>query len=150
MRLPTRLLIFFVLPLSSAIMLWLAWPPLPLTFLVFIGLVPLLFAEALIDHHYKSHKGAKAWLSVFIGLVAWNGLATWWVANIYSGNHEIGSLIAGIFANVANAALMTLPFMGYRYVKKRLGTRLGLISLAAFWIIFEYVHLRWELTWPWL
>ncbi|MFN3940829.1 MAG: apolipoprotein N-acyltransferase, partial [Chitinophagales bacterium] len=45
---------------------------------------------------------------------------------------------------------MTLPFMGYRYVKKRLGTRLGLISLAAFWIIFEYVHLRWELTWPWL
>lgn len=150
MQFPTRLLAFFVLPISSAILLWLAWPPLPFTFLIFIGLVPLLFAEAIIDKQFKARSGAKVWLSVFIGLAAWNGCTTWWVANTYSGNHEIASLIAGVFANVANAALMTLPFMGYRYVKTRLGLRLGLIAFATFWMIFEYVHLRWELTWPWL
>lgn len=130
--------------------MWLAWPPLPFTLLAFIGLVPLFFAEELIDAKYQNSARAKAWLSVFTGLLVWNVCTTWWVANTYSGTHEVGSLIAGIFANMANAALMTLPFMGYRYTKKRLGRHLGLIAFAAYWMIFEYVHLRWELTWPWL
>ncbi|MBK6730174.1 MAG: apolipoprotein N-acyltransferase [Bacteroidetes bacterium] len=141
---------FFLLPLLSALLLWLAWPPLSGTLLVFIGFVPLLFAEELIENNYSKNTQSKSWLAIFIGLLAWNGFTTWWVANTYSGNHEIGSLIAGIFASFANAALMTLPFMGYRYTKKRLGRHLGLIAFAAYWMVFEYVHLRWEFTWPWL
>ncbi len=141
---------FIVLPLLSALLLWLAWPPLSGTVLVFVGFVPLLFAEERITQTASKKQILKSWLAMFTGLLAWNGFTTWWVANTYSGNHEVGSLIAGVFANLANAALMTLPFLGYFYTKKQLGRHLGLIAFAAYWMVFEYVHLRWELTWPWL
>src|SRR5699024_8684983 len=34
--------------------------------------------------------------------------------------------------------------------KKRLGNRIGYLSLPVFWIAFEQLHLHWDLPWPWL
>ena len=34
--------------------------------------------------------------------------------------------------------------------KKRLGAAWGYISFPAYWITFEFIHQRWDLTWPWL
>ena len=28
--------------------------------------------------------------------------------------------------------------------------RLGYLSFIVYWISFEYLHINWELTWPWL
>jgi apolipoprotein N-acyltransferase len=30
------------------------------------------------------------------------------------------------------------------------GSRLGYLALPIYWIAFEYVHLNWDLSWPWL
>jgi apolipoprotein N-acyltransferase len=46
--------------------------------------------------------------------------------------------------------MMTLVFMLFHYTKKHLGQRRGYIALIAYWMAFEYFHLNWELTWPWL
>jgi apolipoprotein N-acyltransferase len=141
---------FLLWPLCSGLLLWLSWPPLPFTLLVFIGFVPMLINQRRISLHYKNKLGVKLWLSDFITLLFWNVFTTWWVAATFFGTHEIGSLVAGIFSNVANALLMTLPFALARFTKKYTSQRVGYITLVCYWMAFEYLHLRWEFTWPWL
>lgn len=133
---------FVFLPVLSGILLWLAWPPLPATALVFIGFVPLLIAEKRISDTYKKFTGLKAWLSLYLGLLIWNILCTWWVCN--------ATFTGGLFANLANPILMSVPWMFSRKVRLRFGNIAGYTSLPFFWMAFEYIHLRWELTWPWL
>lgn len=142
MRLSSNLSLFLYLPVLSGIILWLAWPPFPTPFLVFIGFVPLLIAEKQISSTIKKRTGLKVWLSLYLGLVIWNITTTWWVG--------IASVVGGLFANLANPALMTIPFMLSRKVRKHLGNKIGYTSLVFFWLSFEYLHLRWEFTWPWL
>jgi len=142
MKLSSSWSLFFFLPVLSGILLWLAWPPLPFTFLAFFGLVPLLVAESFITNQYKRYTSLKVWLSLYLGLVIWNVATTWWVG--------IASVVGGLFANLANPILMTVPFMLSRYIRKYFGNRLGYTSLIFFWMSFEFIHLRWELAWPWL
>lgn len=141
---------FLFMPLLSAGILWLAWPPLPFALLAFVGFVPLFINQALITHSSKNKTGVKLWLADFLALLLWNMLTTWWVAATYFGTHEVGSLVAGVFSNIANAALMTLPFILFRFTKRHLGERIGFLAFICYWMAFEYLHLRWELTWPWL
>lgn len=142
MRLSSNLSLFILLPFLSGIILWLAWPPLPVPFLIFIGFVPLLIAEKYITEKRQKRTGLKVWLSLYTGLVIWNIATTWWVG--------IASVAGGLFANLANPVLMTIPFMLSRKVRKHLGNKIGYTSLIFFWMSFEYLHLRWEFTWPWL
>lgn len=53
-------------------------------------------------------------------------------------------------AIVCNALLMTTVFLLFHKVKKRLGEQWGIIIFICFWITFEFLHLDWDLTWPWL
>ena len=40
--------------------------------------------------------------------------------------------------------------MGYYIFNRKYGNGIGSIALIAFWMTFEYVHLNWQLSWPWL
>ena len=72
----------------------------------------------------------------------WNVGTTWWIWN---------STAAGaIGAIIANSFLMTIPLWGYHIIKARFGNAVGLLSFIAFWLTFEYIHLNWQLSWPWL
>jgi apolipoprotein N-acyltransferase len=79
---------------------------------------------------------------MYFGLLVWNLLTTWWVSN--------ASVAGGLFANMANPILMTVPLMLARNTGKRLGENAGLLAFIVYWMSFEFIHLRWELTWPWL
>ena len=131
-----------LLPLLSGVLLWAAWPPLPYTFLVFIGLVPLLLGAKMVNDRFTKFTSFKVWLSLYLGLLVWNLLTTWWVSN--------ASVAGGLFANMANPILMTVPLMLARNTGKRLGENAGLLAFIVYWMSFEFIHLRWELTWPWL
>ena len=78
----------------------------------------------------------------FITTLTWNAFTTWWIWN----STDVGA----IAAIIANSLLMTLPWWGYFIFKKRYGKRTGYLSLIAFWMMFEYIHLNWQLSWPWL
>ncbi|GAC1377492.1 MAG: apolipoprotein N-acyltransferase [Hymenobacter sp.] len=127
----------------GALLLWGGWPPQPsaaLSLLLFIGWVPYLLLEQQLTRQ-GARKG-RVFASTFLFLVLWNALTTWWVS--------YAELTAGIAAVVLNALLMCLPLMAFRQTKKRLGPRIGYLSLPVFWIAFEQLHLHWDLTWPWL
>lgn len=117
-------------------MLFAAWPVSPLTFLIFAAFVPLLWLE----QQATSRKKFFGW--TYLTLVIWNGATTWWVLN--------STLIGGIAAILANALLMCLPWIGFYNVKRKRGEKAGYAALILFWLTFEYIHLNWELSWPWL
>ncbi len=75
-------------------------------------------------------------------MLTWNVCATWWIWN----STDVGSVAAFI----ANSFIMCLPWWGYRVFKRRFGRRTGYVSLILFWMAFEYIHLNWQLSWPWL
>ncbi len=132
---------FLFLAILSGLLLWLAWPPSPLFPLIFLPFALLLLLEDHLAKSKKKKKGRTWFWSVFLAMFIWNILTTFWVWNAT----PIGS-----GAWFANAVLMTIPWVGYRRIKRRFGLRIGLLALTAFWLCFEYVHFSWELSWPWL
>ena len=119
-----------------------SWHPLPTTFLIFVAFVPmLLVGEAIILANPKRIK-LQFWLYTYNALLWWNVGTTWW---IWNSTHE-----GAIAANVLNAALMTIPWMLYFWVRRRVGLWPAMGVLLVAWLLFEIVHLRWDLTWPWL
>ena len=127
----------------GALLLWGGWAPWPsasLSLLLFIGWVPYLVMERQLTR--DGARKRRVFASTYLFLLLWNALTTWWVS--------YADLAAGIAAVVLNALLMCLPLMAFRQTKKRLGNRIGYLSLPIFWIAFEQLHLRWDITWPWL
>ncbi len=132
-----------VLAVLGALLLWGGWAPHPTAVLVpllFIGWVPYLLMERQLT--LQGARKRRVFAHTYLFLVLWNALTTWWVS--------YADLPAGIAAVVLNALLMCLPLMAFRQTKKRLGNRLGYLSLPVFWIAFEQLHLHWDITWPWL
>ncbi|HEY6063372.1 MAG TPA: apolipoprotein N-acyltransferase, partial [Chitinophagaceae bacterium] len=122
---------------GGGLLLWAAWPVSPLSFLIFIAWVPLLWLESTV----KSRK--KFFGLTYLVMFIWNVATTWWIWN--------ASAPGALSAFFANSLIMCLPWLGFTIVKKRLGSKIGYISLIAFWMCFEYIHLQdWGLSWPWL
>ena len=131
------------LAVLGALLLWGGWAPHPTAWtvpLLFIGWVPYLLLERQLTR--EGARKRRVFAHTYLFLVLWNALTTWWVS--------YADLAAGIAAVVLNALLMCLPLMAFRQTKKRLGNRIGYLALPVFWIAFEQLHLRWDLTWPWL
>ena len=126
-----------LLSLLSGLLLYAAWPMSPLTFLIFIAFIPLLWLEQQGIHRKKFF----GW--VYLSMVTWNAATTWWIWNA-SAPGALGAILA-------NSLLMCLPWLGFHFVKKRMGDTIGYLSLVVFWLSFEYIHLQdWGLSWPWL
>ncbi len=137
LRQPLVLAVLGALLLSGG---WAPWPTAWLAPLLFIGWVPYLVLERQLT--LEGARKRRVFASTYLFLVLWNALTTWWVS--------YADLAAGIAAVVLNALLMCLPLMAFRQTKKRLGNRIGYLSLPIYWIAFEQLHLHWDLTWPWL
>lgn len=115
---------------------------LPLGFLLHVAFVPLLLLEDRIANSDTKRKGWKFFGYAYLTLVLWNILTTWWVYNATAGG--------ALFAMFANAFLMSVPLILFHHTKRRAGNLAGYFSFVVYWLSFEYIHLNWTLTWPWL
>ncbi|HHM21690.1 MAG TPA: hypothetical protein ENJ20_06660, partial [Bacteroidetes bacterium] len=106
----------------SGILLSLGFPPLPLTFLLFVAWIPLLITEHEIAQEKKK---VSLFPYAFHCFALWNVLVTWWVGNT--------AFIAGFFAFFLNALFMCVPFLLFHKTKKVL-PRVGYMALAAYWM----------------
>jgi len=125
-----------ILSAVSGLLLFAAWPVSPFTFLIFIAFVPLLIMED------RGMSRLLFFVYTNLALLIWNIGTTWWTCN--------STVPGGIAAMLANSLLMSIPWIGFYNVKKRMGSKAGYISFIIFWLCFEYIHLNWELSWPWL
>lgn len=126
----------WVLSILSGIFLYASWPVSPCCFLIFIALVPLLIVAD------KTTKRLSFFGYSFLSMIIFNASTTWWIWN----STDVGS----VAAIVANSILMCIPWWGYHVMLKKYGRMVGHVSLIAYWMLFEYIHLNWQLSWPWL
>ncbi len=131
----------YLLGTLTAVLLALGFPPFPFPFLLMLGFIPLLVVVT--RGEKESTPGKIDYMVIYHTMLLWNILSTYWVSNS-------ASYLAGIFANTINAFLMTLPILTFLYVIRRLGMKIGLAAFVSCWLTFEFLHMRWDLYWPWL
>jgi apolipoprotein N-acyltransferase len=128
-----------LLALLSAGLFILAWQPFAMWYLAFAGFVPLF-----IIHRQLLSKQQQVWFIayVFLALFCWNVGTTYWVWN--------ASPEGAVAAFILNTLFMCLPWVLFQKYYARLGARSAQSLLIAAWLAFEYMHLNWEISWPWL
>ena len=107
----------------------------------FISLIPLLIVNAEINKAKKG-KFILRFGTNYIYFLIFNVITTWWIYNASEGGMYMAVL--------ANSLLMTLPFFLAAFATKQLGENKGLLAFMVLWMTFEFLHFRWELSWPWL
>lgn len=132
--------------LLSGLLLAASFPPSPLAPLAYVGFIPLLLVvEA---YHIR-------WFRyVYPAFLLWNLGGCYWLMLTAMGAHDTGeaieSLVAGLVANLANPLLMSLPVWAYIRLRTRLGQYSSVWLFVPLWLVFEFIHFHWELTWSWL
>jgi len=131
------------LSLLSGLLLAAAWPEHGFPFFLFVAFIPLLIVEN--DHwnrRSENHGSGFFWYG-FLAFVLFNILTTYWLYN--------AAFVAVLAAVLINTLLMTMVFQLFHWThRKMLVESAGYLALAGYWLSFEYLHLRWDLNWPWL
>ena len=131
------------LALLSGLLIAASWPTHGFTALIFIAFVPLIFLQ---DNRQQTtdngHRDNIFGLS-FLTFLVWNSLTTWWVWN---------STPAGSIAMILlNSTFMATTFWLYHFTRTKVfHNKGGFFLLILFFLAFEYLHLNWQLNWPWL
>ena len=131
----------FLLVILSGIILALPWYRHFPGILLFVGFVPLLWAEDYVSGKYKKHSG-RVFLLALIMALTWNMVATWWIKN--------ASFAGMLAAVVVSSSFMAIAFWLFHLTKVRLGKKIGYVSFIIFWIAFEFSYLHGQISWPWL
>lgn len=140
-----------LLAIFSGLLLWLAWPPTSyITFLLFVGFVPMLLAMENIMRSDDKRKGQKIFGITFLGFFIWNTLCIYWV---YNSLKIIGPLIAvpiSLIPYSLGPLLMSTACWLYYRLRLITNRKVGLFGLVCFWIGYEYLHQTWSLAFPWM
>lgn len=127
----------WAISIISGVLLGLSFPPFPFPFLIIPGFLALFRLMQL------TSTGKELAYVSYPGLVIWNIITTYWLS--------FATVAGGIASILANAALMTIPLGLIRYVHYRFQSNvISTLLVAALWVSYEFLHLRWDLSWPWL
>ena len=122
--------------LISALFLVLSWPPSGFPLLIFGAFVPLFLIVK------DLQKKRFAFVYSFLVFALWNIFTTYWIYN--------ASLFGAVAAVCVNSILMASVFTLFILLKSKFNDRRAWWALISFWLSFEYLHLNWDLSWPWL
>jgi apolipoprotein N-acyltransferase len=141
-----------LLALSSAFLMWLAWPPIPYTTpLLLIGMVPLLIAIKQISGSEKEKKGKRIFLTAGLTFLLWNTACIYWVYNAISAyNNAFVAFLISLIPYGLGALLMTFAFWLYYRLSRYTTKWVAYAGLISFWISMEYLHQTWDLAFPWM
>jgi apolipoprotein N-acyltransferase len=128
------------LVISSALLMSLAYPPLPFGFVIYFALVPLIFA--------LEHKGLFDAFKIgyIFGLVS-NSILLFWIgwASAFGAVAAPGAIAAILLLCLYTAILTWF----YGLVQRRWGMN-SLFFLPFLWVAMEYVRSLTEISFPWL
>lgn len=132
-----------LLSVLSGILLSLSWPQHGIPVLLFFALIPLLYLEDFMARNKADFGRFAIFVYVFPAFFLWNLLTTFWIYN-----STLAGAIAAIFLN---SSFMSIVFMVFHISRRNFPNKNhGYIALIFYWISFEYLHLHWDLNWPWL
>lgn len=121
----------------AGILLGLSFPPVNLSFLSIPAFV-LFFMLGRACSNLKQ----TAYYS-YAGFLIWNLITTYWLM--------MADVTAGVAANLANSALMTIPLcLAVYFDREKYSPYLVAFLQASSWVVYEFLHHNWDLSWPWL
>ena len=131
------------LSVLTGLILSLAWYVRGAALLIMLAFVPLFWLSDISLKEGKRNAFGRGILLFYPAFFVFNLITTYWIAYC--------TLPGAAAAVIANALLQTLTFSAWHACRKQVENRLlQLLLLISFWISFEYLHLNWDLTWPWL
>lgn len=133
----------FLLAVASGLILSAGWPMNGFPFLLFAGFVPLLFIEDYINRFRGNFNKLSMLTYSYVAFFIWNLLTTWWIWN--------STIFGAIMAVILNSLFMAMVFSLFHWSKRGFVNRQNANYLfVLYWISFEFLHLDWDLSWPWL
>ena len=129
------------LSLLSALLLIVSFPfSGGITGLVFVAWTPLLWVATKL----KEDKRGAGWffLISYFSLLVFNIGTTWWVWN----STAMGAMLAFGCNSLLMSGTLTIAFLCFKK-KPLIHFYIGIILC---WLIFEFIHFQWEISWPWL
>ncbi|MDD4683843.1 MAG: apolipoprotein N-acyltransferase [Bacteroidales bacterium] len=132
----------FIIACLTGVLLALAWPSYGFAPLLFIAFVPILWVENYISNNKSKLSKYVVFKYSFVSFFIFNIITSYWICF---------ATLFGLVAPILNALLGALVFQIYHITKKSLfDNKKGFLILPLLWISMEYLHLHWELTWPWM
>ncbi|MEO8151377.1 MAG: apolipoprotein N-acyltransferase [Bacteroidia bacterium] len=130
-----------ILAFLFALLLWMAWPARGFAPLLFIAWIPLLIIENIFFENTQLKKRYFFSLT-YLAFFLFNLFTTWWI--VYS------TLFGAVMAVIFNALFMALVFFIFHLVHRKFKDNWIYAALPVLWITWEWLHLDWDLSWPWL
>ena len=124
-------------------MLSLAWYVRGAAIIIMLAFVPLFWLSDISLKEGKRNAFGRGILLFYPAFFVFNLITTYWIAYC--------TLPGAAAAVIANALLQTLVFAAWHACRKQVQNHiLQAVMLIFFMVSFEYLHLNWDLTWPWL
>ena len=131
------------LSVLTGLLLSLAWYVRGAAFIIMLAFVPLFWLSDISLKEGKRNAFGRGILLFYPAFFVFNLITTYWIAYC--------TLPGAAAAVILNALLITLVFAAWHACRKQVENRvLQAVMLISFVVAFEYLHLNWDLTWPWL
>jgi len=132
-----------LLSLLSGLLLTAGWPERGFPFLLFIGFVPLLVVEYEQWKNKENNHASGIIPYILLSISVWVLLTTWWV--------YISTPIGIAATIIVNTTLVGGALFLFHITHRRLsGTAAAYTALIGYILTAEFIHLRWDLNFPWL
>jgi len=131
------------LSVLTGLILSLAWYVRGAAIIIMLAFVPLFWISDISLKEGKRNAFGRGILLFYPAFFVFNLITTYWIA--YCTKEGAAAAI------IANALLQTFVFATWHACRKQVQNRLlQAVMLISFVVAFEYLHLNWDLTWPWL
>jgi apolipoprotein N-acyltransferase len=127
--------------LTGGVLLGLSFPPYKTWFLVYFGLLILLYLIL------SSARMRQAFLRGYFTLLVFNEVAVYWISGWHSDDTFLK--IGGVATVLVHPLFFMLPVL-LIYAVSRFRKEYALILFPFLWVGFEFFHNQWQFTFPWL
>ncbi len=126
----------------SGVLFTLGWPVNGYPAFLFTAFIPLLFIEQYISENRQDFNKFSVFFYTYPAFFIWNFATTYWIWY---------STPAAAMAWIFNSMFMGIVMNVFHIARRNIySLKQGYFLLVFLWITFEFIHLTWKLTWPWL
>jgi apolipoprotein N-acyltransferase len=129
--------------LISGILLGFSFPPIPLPYLLFVGLIPYLIVIE------KRRSLAEINRFTYFTAFFFNIITLYWVGS-WTPDADPFLMVAGTVLMFFNPIVFLIPSTLYYLARKYVNKNLALYLLPWFWLFYEYIYSITDFRFPWL
>ena len=129
--------------LTSGILLGISFPPIPLPYFLFVGLIPYLIVIE------KRSTLAEINRFTYFTIFFFNIITLYWVGS-WTPDADPFLMIAGSVLMFFNPLVFLIPSTLYYFARKFINKNVALFLLPWFWLFYEYIYSVSDFKFPWL